>query len=289
MSDTPFQNVVVVKKLDAPNSKAVQMVFSNVAHWCEMAAVKLTVWEAAADYNFDEWRKVPGLLVVAIGGDGTVIQASKLAIQLKAPVIGFNLGKVGFLSDFDPKNVYQSMSAASLGELKRDQRGTLAAGVDDNLIGTCLNDIVISCAQSDTSFSYDLLVNGAFAGTHVANGVIFSTATGSTAYALAVGGAIIMPELSDIMQVVPIAPQTMTSRPLIVSSDPGSAIMFHVTKERPITVRIDGQIAHTFTNETDEPQYHRVEVQSGIDSVQLLHHGNWNHFETLTKKLGWNK
>lgn len=287
--------VVVVKKLDAPNSQAVNTVFQSVEHWVasrgniELIVAEGGVLTPAQVTNIGD--SAP--LIVAIGGDGTVIMAAKLGLQFKfAPIAGFNLGKVGFLVDYDPKSVFDSMNAALEGDFKEDYRELLEVWVDGELVGIGLNDIVVSCRDSDTSFQYDLSVRNAFAGTHLANGVIFSTPTGSTAYAIAVGGAIMMPDLDNVMQIVPIAAQTLASRPLMVKAKPGAELSFYAAPGRPLTVRVDGQVVSTIypTEDTHEPQkLHRIHVVKHDRKVVLFHHKNWNHFETLTKKLGWNK
>lgn len=278
-----FEHIVVVKKLDAPNATPVQAVFVNVRLWADSHNITHEVYD-----DNDDTVTSKKALVVAIGGDGTVILASKIANHLRASVIGFNLGKIGFLSDFDPKHVWDTLSMALAGSMVRESREMLSVGDGDNT-HNALNDVVISCEQSDTSFQYDLLIDNKFAGTHMANGVIFSTPTGSTAYALNVGGAIMAPSMEGVMQIVPIAAQTMTSRPLIVPSDPGARIIFRLLKERPISIRVDGVKVKTLVNEEDSPVFAQVSINQSLDHVSLLHHSNWNHFETLSKKLGWNK
>ena len=291
--DTKY--VIVVKKLDAPNSLAVNTVFQQVQRW---AASYVEVVLMVADGGELTPMQLSTIgdstpLVVAIGGDGTVIMAAKIAMQFKfAPIAGFNLGKVGFLVDYDPKSVFESLNAAMDGDFKEDYREMLEVWVDDKLVGIGLNDVVVSCKDSDTSFQYDLGVKNAFAGTHLANGVIFSTPTGSTAYAIAVGGAIMMPDLENVMQIVPIAAQTLASRPLIVKASPGAELSFYAAQGRPITVRVDGQIVSTIypNDPQDVPQtLHRLRVVKHERKAVLFHHKNWNHFETLTQKLGWNK
>ena len=283
--------IVVVKKLDAPHSQDVHAVYSQVQQWAysrdDMTLMVAEGGELTQEQRDEIGDEVP--LVITIGGDGTVIMGAKLAMNFhQAAVIGFNLGKVGFLVDFNPKAVHDALNAAVANELKIDHRELLEVTVDGKVLGVGLNDIVVSCADSDTSFKYDLRVKKAFAGTHLANGVIFSTPTGSTAYALAVGGAIMMPELENVMQIVPIAAQTLASRPLILQGDPGAELAFYVSKNRPLTIRVDGQVVGRILP-SDEVYQHTICVKTHPKKVALLHHANWNHFETLTTKLGWNR
>lgn len=287
---TPISHVIVVKKLDDPNNLAVGQVFMDVSRWCLKHEIPMLVH--GIDNAGSEVDRPGDPVVVAIGGDGTVIYASKLAWCINAPVIGFNLGKVGFLADFSPHSVDHTMTAAMDGNLVLERRDTIMfeqPGVPALIDNIAINEIAVSCAQSDTTFKYDLLVGDAFAGTHMANGVLFSTPTGSTAYSLGVGGALIMPSCTDLIQITPIAPQTLSSRALIVGGRPGITIRFHVKPTRPITVRVDGTIVATYEASTKEPEYMSIDIGTAPEKVQLLHHNNWNHFDTLTQKLGWNK
>lgn len=275
--------LIVVSKLDAPNSPAVLGVFADVAAWCKHRKVDMIVFPSEA-LHVDKNNK----LVVAIGGDGTVITAAKIGLQFKCPVIGFNLGKVGFLADFDPKQVNRALEAAYLNQLKCDSRALLSITID-GVEHLALNDVVVSCEQSDTSLRYDLGVGMEHAGSHTANGVILSTATGSTAYAMAVGGAIMHPLLADVMQVTPIAAQTLTSRPLIVPSDPGVTIKFQVHNLRPVNVRCDGVVVARFANPDPGIIHTSLKVKGHNRYAQMLHHFSWNHFDVLTEKLYWNR
>lgn len=285
-------HIIIVKKLDAPNSFAVTKVYEDVVAWALAHGVRYHVYDSDKTFirTNTDGSVTSKFVVVAIGGDGTVIAATKIGWSISAPVIGFNLGKVGFLADFSPRSVDQTLTAWVHGRLDAEARSTIQcfSGEDAGPESVAVNDIVVSCAQSDTSLEYDLMVSDAFAGTHVANGVIFSTPTGSTAYALGVGGSIIMPECMDIIQVAPIAPQTLSSRPLIIPASCGASLRFMVKPNKPVTVRVDGVIIQTL-EAIGTPAYHTVLVRKAVEKVQLLHHSGWNHFDTLTQKLGWNK
>lgn len=271
-------DIFIVSKLDNPNSESVRSITNDIEHWARVKGVNIIAHASDATNQ---------TLFVAIGGDGTVIYAAKEALQYDAAVLGFNIGKVGFLADFDALHVFESLTAAFTGSLKEEQRTTIEIEFD-GVKYNALNDIVVSCSQSDSTLTYELMVSDEFAGRHTANGVIISTPTGSTAYALSVGGAIIIPSL-DVMEVVPIAAQTLTSRPLIVPSTPGIAIKFSYSSRRPVTVRVDGSSAREFTSEFPESTFHTLTIGTGSRKVRLLHHYSWNHFDVLTKKLFWNK
>lgn len=277
-----LENIRIVKKLDAAESIAVRSVYADIECWAKNRGVDILDEDDVATAS---------TLHVAIGGDGTVIHAAKQALECGAPVLGFNLGKVGFLADFDPNRVDATLFAAFEERLAEDERMVIQLGVNGAFADTflALNDFVISCKYSDTTFKYDLAVDRSYAGTHSANGVIVSTPTGSTAYALSVGGSIVMPSAPDVLQVLPIAAQTLTSRPLIVPADPGVTIKFPWSKDRPVTIRADGQVILEFVMENDETEFSTVTIVPTHKKVRLLHHDSWNHFDVLNQKLNWNK
>jgi NAD+ kinase len=276
-----IKSFYIVRKLNGPSSDAVESVVSDIERFADKHDIDL------ADDLLDCTEDT---LFIAIGGDGTVIHAAKLALDHSASVLGFNLGKVGFLADFETKNVAATLHAAYEGLLAEDERTVIEikAGEFSYL---ALNDFVLSAKFSDTTLSYDLFVDQHFAGSHTANGVIVSTPTGSTAYALSVGGSIIMPTGADVLQVVPIAAQTLTSRPLIVPAEPGVSIKFPYSSNRPVTLRADGQQVREYgaDGSCDQTYYDTITISPLFKKVKLLHHDNWNHFDVLNKKLNWNK
>lgn len=275
-----IETIRIVRKLNAYNSMDVNSVVVDIEDWAAANSIQILDNDQQGNEN---------TLYVAIGGDGTTIHASKLALDHGAPVLGFNLGKVGFLADFETKNVQATLHAALEGMLEEDNRMVISIRTESGEEILALNDFVLSCKFSDTTFSYDLFADRKYAGSHTANGVIVSTPTGSTAYALSVGGAIIMPTGADVLQVLPIAAQTLTSRPLIIPADSGVSIKFPITKERPLTLRADGQIVAEYSIDADDTQFQTIAIQLIYKTVKLLHHNSWNHFDVLNKKLNWNK
>ena len=294
-----LENIVVVRKLDDPRSVAVNTVLHAIKLWCLANSVTL--------HEHNHLEHVPndfldnsnnGVLIVAIGGDGTVIYAAQQYVSLNAPIMGFNLGKVGFLADFEPSHVIESLTAVDNGLLYTESRSTIGFeffttklnGGNSDVVqyyGVGLNDIVISGTESDTTFTYEMYIDNKFAGSHSANGVILSTPTGSTAYALSAGGSIIMPNM-DVLQVVAIAPMTLTSRPIVVPKEYGVQICFSVTPNKPITIRLDGNRVHTFSAETADDSFNAtVHVSISDTKINLIHHHSWNHFDILKQKLGW--
>jgi NAD+ kinase len=232
-------------------------------------------------------------VLVPVGGDGTVLHAAKAALEFNLPIIGFNLGRVGFLTDLTASyHSVMHLFFALVGEaqlyadnpdiFKEDHR-TLLSVEFNGFEYVAMNDFVISDLYADSIINYDLKVGNSEAGTHKANSVIVATPTGSTAYALMVGGSIIEPDL-DVIEVIPVAPLTMASRPIIMSGKSGVTITVHNKKGREVSCKADGQEVVRLRGDDTT-----ITIKRHDRKVRLLHLQDWNYFEKLSLKLGWNK
>lgn len=247
----------------------------------------------------DSWDQVDDTtVVVPVGGDGTVLYAAKLALEKGVPLIGINLGQVGFLTDLSINEVqfhrlfsalidqFCKLFSASLQQdgykFKTDHRTLLSVKFNETEY-LAMNDFVISDLYADSIINYDLKIGKSIAGRHRANSVIVSTPTGSTAYALMVGGSIIEPDL-NVMEIIPVAPLTMASRPIICSGDSEVQIDVHNKKGREISLKGDGQEIARFRGDGI-----KITLKKHEHKVTLLHFEDWNYFEKLSLKLGWNK
>lgn len=230
-------------------------------------------------------------LLIPVGGDGTVIHAAKLALKHNVPIIGFNLGNVGFLTDisfneaidnaFSGLFVYLDDPAA----FKIEERMLIEA---THLGRTylALNDFVISNVYADSIIKYQLAIGDSYAGKHKANSVIVSTPTGSTAYALMAGGSIIEPDL-DVLEIVSVAALTMTSRPLIVSGDRSVTISLSLDERKKdsfMSCKADGQQVLLLSKDDQQ-----ITIKKHEKKLKMLHFKDWNYFQNLTSKLGWAK
>lgn len=223
-------------------------------------------------------------LIVAVGGDGTMLEAMRLSAKYDAICFGINLGRIGFLTDFSVKVPSPFGTLEQMFEdLLRDRiayvierRTALVTEVHDVQSIAC-NEFSVAPPTSDTMLRYHLWIDGISAGVHRANSLMVSTATGSTAYSLAAGGALMYPTL-DALQIIPVAPATMTSRPIIV---PATSVVRLELDNSDVVLRKDGQrVAHGFET---------VAFRKYLHPAQSLHLPGWNYFETLTEKLGWIK
>ncbi|MBX3061544.1 MAG: NAD(+)/NADH kinase [Anaerolineae bacterium] len=182
-------------------------------------------------------------LVIAIGGDGAMLRVARLCGMVDVPVLGINVGHLGFLTETDPVGLEQSLDAVLAGNMWIEERMMIRAEIWRD--GDCLrrehalNDIVIGRGASARLVLLDMYIDGDWATTYYADALIVSTPTGSTAYSLAVGGPILTPELKTIL-VVPVAPHLTLDRPLVLSE--GVTVEVVVSHERPanVTLTVDG-------------------------------------------------
>lgn len=225
-------------------------------------------------------------LIVAVGGDGTMLHATRLATPHGVPVLGVNRGRLGFLADIGPADMRDRLDEVLSGRYVKDRRSMLQAtllrsGVADR---TCdaLNDVVLQKWQTGRMLDFETWIDGRYVNTHGGDGIVVATATGSTAYALSCGGPILYPEL-DALVLAPICPHTLSDRPIVVRSS--SRIEIRLV-ERPDTraqVTCDGvQLGELVPGD-------RLLVQPADTSVTLLHPSDHDYYRILRSKLRWGR
>jgi len=230
-------------------------------------------------------------LIVAIGGDGTMLYASDIAVSTGATVMGINTGRVGFLTDFSFEDLQKNSYLGSILDVgktslfPREDRIMLFTTTPEGYEFSTMNEISIANSNSDSAIEYEVWVDNMSAGSHRANSVVISTPTGSTAYALSAGGAIIYPSL-NVLEITPVAPMTMASRPIIVGGDAVIKVSARIRDGGTVSIRGDGQLFGSFdTHNSGEAATFTINTQP--NKVRLLHTPAWNFFEVLTTKLGW--
>jgi NAD+ kinase len=225
-------------------------------------------------------------LVIAIGGDGTMLMASHLLCDFDVPLLGINLGHVGFLSDIPADDIAKNLDEILNGHYVEDVRFLLWGEVYRN--GQCLyadyafNDIVIQKWNVARLIELETYINGAFVHTHRSDGMIISSPTGSTAYALASGGPVVHPSL-DALLLVPICPHSVTNRPIVVN---GNSFI-----EVVVTTRDVDQARLTFDGEikVELATGDRVRVNKKNKEIRLIHPPDHDQFHILREKLHWSK
>lgn len=224
-------------------------------------------------------------LVVAIGGDGTLLHAARNVAARGVPLLGINRGRLGFLTDISPEYLLEALDAILAGNYLSEQRLMIAAhvstaGSSDALFA--LNDVVIQKGDTGRLLDFTTTVDGVYVNTHRGDGLIVATPTGSTAYALSCGGPIIQPNVNALVM-VPICPHTLSDRPLVlpttstieVTLDRGSNGNAHVVCDGEPLARLgDGDV---------------VTIALAKQTATLLHPRDYNYYELLRSKLNWGR
>lgn len=225
-------------------------------------------------------------LVVAIGGDGTLLYAARLVAHRGVPLIGINRGRLGFLTDVLPKDMLASVDAALEGRCERDERSLLEARLvraDGTIIrALSLNDVVLQKWETARMLDFETWLDGAYVNSHGGDGLVVASATGSTAYALSCGGPIVGPHL-DVLVLAPICPHTLSDRPIVVS---GRSVVTIKLIDRPDTraqVTCDGvSIGELMPGD-------RLEVHPTSQKITLLHPSKFEYYRLLRSKLHWGR
>lgn len=221
-------------------------------------------------------------LAIVVGGDGTMLGLARDVAGSDIAILGINHGRLGFITDL-PLDAWQTALGEILqGQFREEWRGMLDTKVlrqnQTVFSATALNDVVVTRNNTGRMIETQVEVDGHFMYTQRADGLIISTPTGSTAYALSAGGPILHPQLGGIV-LVPVAPQSLSNRPIVLPGD--SLIRISVTDSADAKVHCDMQL---FTDLQDDDL---IEVQLRPRGVRFIHPLNHSFFATLRQKLNW--
>jgi NAD+ kinase len=223
-------------------------------------------------------------LAIVLGGDGTMLNIARTLAPFKIPLVGVNQGRLGFLTDLSLDSMQQSIEAMLGGEYVTEQRmllGTRVLRKGQRVFNAlALNEVVVHRSNVSSMIEFEVRINGEYVYTQRADGLIVSTPTGSTAYALSAGGAIVHPSL-NVISLVPVCPHTLSNRPIIVAGDSSIEILMHRTED--VRVRFD---SHTHF---DLHLQDTLLVTRYPEPVCLLHPVGHSYYHTLREKLLWNK
>ncbi len=220
-------------------------------------------------------------LILAIGGDGTMLSCAKEFGYYGIPVLGINLGNLGFLTDVTPNEILERLSEVISGSYKTDQRIFLEANITGNKKKiVALNEFVIHSGSIAKMIEFDVYVDEVFVYRLKADGIIVNTSTGSTAYSLSGGGPIIHPGVHAI-SLVPIFPQSLSSSPFVINSNSVIKLVLQNSTD-PIKVSFDSDEKIITSKETIT-----IEISKSSKELTLVHPNNHDFFETCRNKLGW--
>lgn len=225
-------------------------------------------------------------LIIAIGGDGTMLHAAALTGNGKVPLLGVNRGRLGFLADVSPAEMLQNLEQILGGQYSRETRLQLVAKITspngDVRSAVALNDIVLQRRDTGRMLDFETRIDNRFVNSHSGDGLIVATPTGSTAYALSCGGPIIEP-LLDAVVVVPICPHTLSDRPIVIPSGLDIAVTLLQRDDTKAEVSIDG---HSL-GELDPDD--RLLISESENRITLIHPPGYDYYEILRSKLHWGR
>jgi NAD+ kinase len=223
-------------------------------------------------------------VAVVLGGDGTMLGVGRQLAGSNVPLVGINMGRLGYMTDIPIQNVQTVVPQIIAGEYEADARTLLDAVVlrKDKVIrrALALNDVVVNRSGISGMVELAVRVNGSFMYDQRSDGLIVSTPTGSTAYALSAGGPILHPRVEGIL-LVPIAPHSLSNRPIVLPQD--IVVSIEVVDGRQVIVNFDMQ------SQTDLQSGDTIEVRQSEKTITLLHPRGHSDYKTLREKLHWNE
>ncbi len=284
-----FSNIGIIGKPGDPRVKSTvtslarHLEAQDITVWVEQQTYKLLDCDACHACGMAELRKHCDLLIV-VGGDGTLLGAARTLAAGGPPLLGINLGRLGFLVDISPDVMLETVDRTLAGEYEEENRFLLQARVGQTANRAqstpAFNDVVLHKWNTPRMVEFETYIDGSFVNTQRSDGFIVATPTGSTAYALSGGGPLLDPSLNALL-LVPICSHTLSNRPIVVSGDSRVEIRICGEDHAHSRVSCDGQADlpieagdHLFIARHPNP-------------VKLLHPQGHDHFKILRAKLGW--
>ena len=284
-----FRHVALIGKYQAQGSRSA---LESIAHFLSEQGCDVAIeQDTASNTGMTQYPilDVAGIgahcdLGLVVGGDGTMLGIGRVLAQFGVPLIGINQGRLGFITDiaFDD---YQAVLAPMLrGEYEEDRRWMMQAKVvrDGRCVfnATAMNDVVVNRGATAGMVELRVEVDGRFVANQRADGLIIASPTGSTAYALSAGGPLLHPSIAGWV-LVPIAPHTLSNRPIVLS-DSGE-IAIEIVSGRDASANFD---MHSLASLLHGD---RITVRRSEYQMRFLHPKGWSYFDTLRKKLHWNE
>jgi len=225
-------------------------------------------------------------LIIAVGGDGTMLHAAALTGSGKVPLLGVNRGRLGFLADITPAEMLENLEQILEGNYSRETRLLLEAKItaadDSQRLAVAVNDIVLQRRETGRMIDVETRIADRYVNTHAGDGLIVATPTGSTAYALSCGGPIIEP-LLDAVVIVPICPHTLGDRPIVIPASLDIEVKLLPRHDTKAEVSVDG---HSL-GELDPDD--RLLVSESANRITLIHPPGYDYYGILRSKLHWGR
>ena len=233
------------------------------------------------EINIEEIQNITSEIdaIITFGGDGTILSAARKYVDTDIPIMGFNVGKLGFLSEFSANYIKENIDNLLNKNYKIIKRFLLTAKLNAEQY-LAINDFVIRNAEQSKLITLSAFANEQYIGDYRADGLIISTPTGSTAYSMACGGPIIYPD-ANVYCITPISPHTFTLRPLIIPTNKTTKIKLTTNSKNNASIIADGNYAGQML--------HSEELEIGIytKEAQFIVPLGSNYFDVLRNKLLW--
>lgn len=265
-----------------PSSPELKKTFDEIKKLFEYSNIEILLENNSANMigleglSLEELCKKVDFLI-SVGGDGTLLSVVRKSFKYDKPVLGINLGTLGFLTDISMEQLPKFIEDLKNNIYKIDNRMMVEGSVNLNKF-VAFNDIVISRKSISSMIKIKGKIDGKSFNTYYGDGVIISTPTGSTAYNLSVGGPIVYP-LTEAFIVTPVAPHSLTQRPLVMPAD--FEIEFKIMDNQGAVVIVDGQDIYEIE------QNQSIKIKIANKKAKMLHRIQRNYFEVLNEKLRW--
>ncbi len=281
-----FQNLGIVVK---PDARAIESTLKGLLHYAKSRNVTVVLdahsaAPLAADWPALRMTQMPGEidLAVVIGGDGTLLHAGRQLAPHGIPILGINLGRLGFMVDVSPVDINRALDQILDGQFEREERLILEtqAGADAEP-SLAINEVVVRHHEYVRMLDFSTSANGKLISHHRSDGIIIATPTGSTAYALSAGGPMLHPGL-EAMALVPISPHTLSDRPLILNAGCQVQVRLADSAEEA-RYTCDGQVTQILA------AGEILSIQRSPHRLSLVHPPDYDYFSILRNKLHWGR
>ncbi len=232
-------------------------------------------------------EEIPGLIdvLIVLGGDGTMLSAARLVAEKGIPLIGINLGGLGFITEVNPAGIYETLDDLLEDRCITEERMMIDVQVEreERILTrhTVLNDVVITKGALARIIDLETQIDRTYVTTYKADGLIIATPTGSTAYNLSAGGPILHPSMNSFV-ITPICPHTLTNRPIVISCDSAIEISL-ISDSEDVFLTLDGQVGLSIR------KHDRILIRRSPHKTRLLIPCERDYFQILREKLQWGK
>jgi NAD+ kinase len=287
-----MRRIGIIAKQNKPETMTITR---NLVEWLRPKKIEVYIEEemekllrpplSGPNWSSNRREDIPKLvdMIIVLGGDGTLLSVARLVGNHEVPILGVNLGGLGFLTEIHLDELYRVLERVIQGDFKTDERVVLNTGVvrkGKRLVEfTVLNDAVINKGALARIIDIETTINGEYLTTFKSDGLIVSTPTGSTAYNLSAGGPIVYPSLHSII-ITPICPHTLTNRPIMIPDDVEIRALLK-SRQQEVILTLDGQ--QGFPLEFEDV----VEVKKADSRILLIKSPYRHYFEVLREKLKW--